>query len=127
MSDLLGCPFCGSPATLKKGGGNQTTIACSNKRGCWAEIRFFDNIKHAMRLWNTRAPQPSDRAAVIEALRRLAQSHADYWKRITDPTPEHAEMAASQMQHIADALAAIPAQAFPSPDGWRDTPKNVGG
>ena len=62
------------------------------------------------------AVQPASQPAVGgEDVRRKAQQHADHWNAMLNERPdwrplrEHIEMAASQLQHLADDAAAPPA------------------
>ena len=63
MTELLSCPFCGSPAgTFGR-----------NRVSCYVIKCAGYQLKATPDEWNTRAPQPSDRAAVIEECAKVAE------------------------------------------------------
>ena len=67
MSELLGCPFCATPAKMNRDvdtDGVHYFVTCP-KRGCYARQSIqsdpgeYVSEEHATRVWNHRAPAPA--------------------------------------------------------------------
>ena len=73
MTELLGCPFCGSPGSLFASSDHSGAWegGCSGE-GCVANDLVWDTSKElAVATWNRRASSPPEREEAMAAARRM--------------------------------------------------------
>jgi len=131
MSDLL--PYSNQPildaivaaTRIENDYGGQSTQAIIIDVKKFIEV-FNNHRDHAL-CTSLRAPQPSDRAAVIEEPRTITAQDEEYARDLLDDLKsDDASPVAIAAQWFCKAryeralAASPPAQASPSPDGWRD-------
>jgi Lar family restriction alleviation protein len=78
MTDLLPCPFCGSPARddLLPHSSGPGWVQCSS---CEVDQHMSDTLEEAVARWNRRAPQPLG----------VAQAEAEAAYRASALSPAH--------------------------------------